>query len=301
MNLVVSNQSFFSTICNYQLQSAVLQWNGQYLDIARSIDRRGYIGNNDCGPPCNGLQSWLWSLWHFVYQRDWVYVDFDSDLAFLRHLHCLNIVFSRTAWGMCLCFGVLSLAMIPAFLLPPVQSEFCFVVNCFSSLTLLRILFIICRIIWMMLKTSITKCVIWSRKSTVYLLLSPELVLIIILTRLFQTYCLSLYGSSLWFLSCPAIKNLDIAFNKLLRRIWPLPNHSHTGIVHPVAHLDSLFNVFRRSNFLLLAASKCSSNLVQSIFQSATLSCYFSFCGYYSMFASRHLTVYFEQYDEQTI
>ncbi len=117
-----------------------------------------------------------------------------------------------------------------------------------------------------------------------------------VLTRLFQTYCLSLYGSSLWFLSCPAITNLEIAFNKLLRRISHLPNHSHAGIVHLVAHLENLFNVVsRRSNSLRLAASRCSSTLVKSIFQSASLSCY-SFCGYNSMFASRHLKVYSEQY-----
>ncbi len=39
----------------------------------------------------------------------------------------------------------------------------------------------------------------------------------------------------------------------------------------------------------------CLSTLVQSIFQSAGLSCY-SFCSYNSMLASRHLKVYSEQY-----
>ncbi len=63
-------------------------------------------------------------------------------------------------------------------LLPAVQFEFSFVVNCSSSLTLLCILVTISNTIWVMLKTSITKCVVWSRKPTVYLLLSPELVLI---------------------------------------------------------------------------------------------------------------------------
>ena len=107
---------------------------------------------------------------------------------------------------------------------------------------------------------------------------------------------MSPYGSSLWALSCPAIHNLEIAYNKILRRIWRIPNRSHTGIIHPVARLDSLFNVVsRRSNSLRLAASRCSSTFVQSIFQSSALSCY-SFCGYNSMFASQHLKVYPEQY-----
>ena len=64
-----------------------------------------------------------------------------------------------------------------------------------------------------------------------------------ILTRLLQSYCLSLYGSNLWILSCTALQNLEVAFNKILRRIWHLPNCSHTGIVHLVAKLYSLFNV----------------------------------------------------------
>ena len=45
-----------------------------------------------------------------------------------------------------------------------------------------------------------------------------------ILTRLFQAYYLSLHGSDLWILSCTALQNLDVAFIKILRRIWPLPN-----------------------------------------------------------------------------
>ena len=57
-----------------------------------------------------------------------------------------------------------------------------------------------------------------------------------ILTRLFQsyskTYCLSLYGSGLWSLSSPALQNIEVAFHKILCRIWSLPLHSHSRIVH---------------------------------------------------------------------
>ena len=92
-----------------------------------------------------------------------------------------------------------------------------------------------------------------------------------ILTRLFQPYCLSLYGSALWTLSCPALRLIEVTFNRVLRRIWRLPSRSHTGIVHLVANLDSLFNfVFRRSNSLRYAAAKCPSVLVQSVFLQST-------------------------------
>ena len=39
-----------------------------------------------------------------------------------------------------------------------------------------------------------------------------------VLSRLFQSYCLSLYGSSIWSLSSSSLHNLEIAFNKILRR-----------------------------------------------------------------------------------
>ena len=89
-----------------------------------------------------------------------------------------------------------------------------------------------------------------------------------VLTHLFQYYCLPLYGSALWSLSCSGLRHLEVAFNKLLRRIWHLPYRSHTGIVHLVANLDSLFNlVYRRSNSLVYAAAKCPSALVRSVFR----------------------------------
>ena len=118
-----------------------------------------------------------------------------------------------------------------------------------------------------------------------------------VLSRLFQSYCLSLYGSSIWSLSSSSLHNLEIAFNKILRRIWHLPNCSHTGIVHLVAKLDSLFKVtFRRSNSLLRAASECPSLLVQTVFRDASSTC-FSFCGYNSMFGHCHLKGYDSQYE----
>ena len=63
------------------------------------------------------------------------------------------------------------------------------------------------------------------------------------LTFLFCSYCLSLYGCSLWRLDSPSMNLIEVAFNKILRRIWKLPFNSHTRIVHSTAHLLSHFNV----------------------------------------------------------
>lgn len=61
-------------------------------------------------------------------------------------------------------------------------------------------------------------------------------------TKLVLTHCLSLYGAVLWKLSCKQIKSLEIAFNNILRRIWKLPRHCHTRILHLTAGTESLFN-----------------------------------------------------------
>ena len=117
----------------------------------------------------------------------------------------------------------------------------------------------------------------------------------LILTRLFQSYCLSLYGSCLWSLSSPTLHSIEVAFNKILRKIWNLPRHSHTRILHSVANLSSLFNIVSlRSHRLLLSALNSSSWLVKQIFSdSSSLCC--SFCGYNFMFGSQHFKTYFEQ------
>ena len=70
----------------------------------------------------------------------------------------------------------------------------------------------------------------------------------------------SVYGSCLWSLSSPALQNIEVAFNKILCRIWSLSPRSHSRIVHLVANLHSLFNViYRRSKSLLFAATQCPS------------------------------------------
>ena len=38
-------------------------------------------------------------------------------------------------------------------------------------------------------------------------------------TRLFQSYCLSLYGSCLWSPSCPALLGIEVAFNIILHKL----------------------------------------------------------------------------------
>ena len=170
---------------------------------------------------------------------------------------------------------------------------FIFVVSNFLFLTLSHIFVIFFITILVMFKI-LTSCRLCDmvRKANCLFASFPR-VGPYILTRLFQSYCLSLYGSGLWLLSSPALQNIEVAFNKILHRIWSLPLRSHSCIVHLVANLHSLFNViYCCSNSLLLAATQCPSLFVRTIFHDSSLFC-FSFCGYNTMFGSRHIKQYY--------
>lgn len=67
-----------------------------------------------------------------------------------------------------------------------------------------------------------------------------------LLNRLFDSYCTSFYGCQTWSLKNSNLKQLGTAYNKALRRIWKLPNTSHTNIVMYVASKSKLLEVLER-------------------------------------------------------
>ena len=83
-----------------------------------------------------------------------------------------------------------------------------------------------------------------------------------------------------------------MAYNKLLRRIWKLPYISHTGIVHRVAGLSSIFNlVHDRSSSLVHGALRCSSSLIKQVFRQS-LCCCSSFVGFNSKYSMKYIKFY---------
>ena len=69
----------------------------------------------------------------------------------------------------------------------------------------------------------------------------------------------------------------------------------HTGILHQVAHLDSIFNVvLHRCSNLVLSALECESQLVREVFATSSQLVY-SALGYNTAFKSRHQKFYTEQ------
>ena len=111
-------------------------------------------------------------------------------------------------------------------------------------------------------------------------------------TRLFSSFCLSLYGASLWRSSSPQLRALEVSFNNILRKIWSLPRHSHTGIVHSVARLESIYNiVVIRSRSLLASARRSKCVLISDLFSECVQSAYTAL-GYNNLFGGKHLKCY---------
>ena len=111
---------------------------------------------------------------------------------------------------------------------------------------------------------------------------------------LLKSYCLSLYGCPLWSLSSPSIKLIEIALNKLLRRVWNLPHHSHSGIVHCTAKISHVSNIICDRFCALFSRSLSSqSDFVRSIFLHSSQYAY-SFIGYNSLYGNTHYRYYSE-------
>ena len=108
-------------------------------------------------------------------------------------------------------------------------------------------------------------------KKEIYCFIILNSVLVRTLTFLLRSFCLSLYGCALWRLDSKAITGIEVAFNKVLRRIWNLSFNSHTRIVHCAIRLFSIFNLISaRSSFLLFSALSSSSFPIAFIFHTCS-------------------------------
>ena len=62
-----------------------------------------------------------------------------------------------------------------------------------------------------------------------------------VLYRLFNTYCMSHYGSQLWnFSNVPLMESLYIAWRKCVRRIFSVPYNTHCRLVHLICDDSSI-------------------------------------------------------------
>ena len=105
----------------------------------------------------------------------------------------------------------------------------------------------------------------------------------------FKSYCLSLYGCSLWSHSSSSLKLCEVALKKSLRKLWCLPHKSHSTIVHCVAQIDTISAIaLSRFHSLRSSALSSSSPLVKSVF-SVSSSIVYSFTGYNNVYGANHV------------
>ena len=101
---------------------------------------------------------------------------------------------------------------------------------------------------------------------------------------LLKFYCLSLYGCSLWNLSCHSLCSIEVSFNNILWHIWRLPRNCHTGILHLTAFLPSVFNfILSRSSTLLSCALSSPSCVIRTVFHDSS-KMVFTQTGFNAMF-----------------
>ena len=83
-----------------------------------------------------------------------------------------------------------------------------------------------------------------------------------------------------------------MSFNNILRKIWSLPRHSHTGIVHSVARLESIYNtIVTRSRNLVAFVRRSSYALISDLFSECAQYAYTAI-GYNNQFGGKHLKYY---------
>ena len=88
-------------------------------------------------------------------------------------------------------------------------------------------------------------------------------------------YCLALYRCCVWRLDSPNFSVLEIAFNKILKKIWNLPSHSHSSIVHYVANIPAICNTVHKRFFGFIDC--CLSSPSPIVSRIISDSCYYAY------------------------
>ena len=105
----------------------------------------------------------------------------------------------------------------------------------------------------------------------------------VVKTFLIKMYCLSLYA---WSLSSKCLFHLQVAMNKILRKVWNLPHRSHTSIVHCTADIPAICSIVYSRSCKFLSRSLLSyAPIVSSIIRESS-SLVYTFLGYNNLYGS---------------
>ena len=84
--------------------------------------------------------------------------------------------------------------------------------------------------------------------------------------KLFRSYCSSIYGCELWHFNDSDINNFCTAWRTGLRRVWDLPNTTHSDLQHLIGEDLPIYDELCRRSVLFIR--KCffhTSSLVQFV------------------------------------
>ena len=102
----------------------------------------------------------------------------------------------------------------------------------------------------------------------------------VVKTFLIKMYCLSLYGCHTWSLSSKCLFQIQVAMNKILRKVWNLPHRSHTSIVHCTADIPAICNIVYSRSCKFLSRSLLSYAPIVSSIICESSSLVYTFLGY---------------------
>ena len=113
-----------------------------------------------------------------------------------------------------------------------------------------------------------------------------------------QNVLFSPLWSCIWSLDSPGFSVIEIAFNKILRKIWNLPSHSHTSTVHCVANIPTICNIVHKRFFVLIR--QCLSSASPLVSRIIFDSCYYAYnsIGYNFLHGDSHVC---SPYSEDTL
>ena len=119
---------------------------------------------------------------------------------------------------------------------------------------------------------------------------TPPIVILI------KMYCLALYECCIWSLDSPGFSVIEIAFNRILRKIWNLPSHSHTSTVHCVANIPTIRNIVHKRFFVFIR--QCLSSASPLVSRIISDSCYYTYnsIGYNFLYGDSHVCSPYSEY-----
>jgi hypothetical protein len=107
--------------------------------------------------------------------------------------------------------------------------------------------------------------------------------------KLFQSYCMSLYGCELWLLSNSHLEDLCVAWRKCLRRVWKLPYRTHCYLLPLICECLSLEDEICRRSLNFIRECLCNSSLLVNAIANFGIHYgrYNSFLGHNALFCAK--------------